>query len=106
MAIVHLTDEDFEARIADAPHPIVVEFGAEWCGPCKHLEPVLESLAQEHAERFDVVRIDVDESPLAPSKFGVRGIPTLMVFRDGAPVATTVGAMPESRLLQWIEDNV
>ena len=106
MAIVHLTDEDFEARIADAPHPIVVEFGAEWCGPCKHLEPVLESLAQEHAERFDVARIDVDESPLAPSKFGVRGIPTLMVFRDGAPVATTVGAMPESRLLQWIGDNV
>ncbi len=106
MTIVHLTDEDFEARIADTPHPIVVEFGAEWCGPCKQLEPVLESLAQEQAERFDVVRIDVDESPLAPSKFGVRGIPTLMVFRDGAPVATTVGAMPESRLLQWIEDNV
>ena len=106
MAIARLTDETFEAGIAGAPHPIVVEFGADWCGPCKRLEPVLDSLAREHGDRFEIARIDVDESPLTPSKFGVRGIPTLMVFRDGGPVATTVGAMPEGRLLQWIEDNV
>ncbi len=106
MTIAHLTDQTFDARIDDAQHPIVVEFGADWCGPCKRLEPVLDSLAREHGDRFEIARIDVDESPLAPSKFGVRGIPTLMVFRDGAPIATTVGAMPERQLLQWIEDNV
>ena len=106
MPIAQLTDETFDTHVSEADQPVVVEFSAEWCGPCKQLEPVLESLAVKHADQFDIARVDVDKSPLAPSKFGVRGIPTLVVFRGGMPVATTVGAMPETRLLQWIEDNV
>ncbi len=106
MTIDHLTDETFADRIETASRPILVEFGAEWCAPCRQLEPVLRDFAEDNAARLGVATIDVDESPLAPSKFGVRGIPTLMVFRDGAPIATTVGAMWAGPHAPWIEDSL
>lgn len=103
MASVNVTDNDFESEILKAEGPVVVDFWAEWCGPCKAMSPVVDELAGEMAGKVKVAKINIDESPNAPTQYGVRGIPTLMMFKDGQVVDTRVGGMSKSQLSEWVE---
>ncbi|OKJ77682.1 thioredoxin [Streptomyces sp. CB02460] len=99
-----LTDETFDAEVRGETRPVLVEFTADWCGPCRQLAPVLGAIADEERERLRVVQIDVDRNPGISTRYGVLSMPTLMVFRDGEPVKSMVGARPKRRLLQELED--
>ncbi|HAU28568.1 MAG TPA: thiol reductase thioredoxin [Rhodospirillaceae bacterium] len=103
MTCIHANDTTFEAEVLKASGPVLVDFWAEWCGPCRMVGPILEEIATEKAGKLKVVKINIDESPLTPDKYGVRGIPTLMVFKDGKIVETKVGAMAKSALSAWID---
>lgn len=105
MPSVAVSDNDFESEVLKADGPVVVDFWAEWCGPCKALSPVVDEVANEMSGKVKVVKVNIDESPEAPTKFGVRGVPTLMVFKDGQVIDTRVGSMPKSQLQEWIESN-
>lgn len=102
----HLTDDQFEATIAQAKGPILVDFWAEWCGPCKQLSPILDDVSKEMGDKVTVAKVNIDDNPESPQKYGVRGIPTLILFKDGKPVATKVGSMPKSQLLDWLNSVV
>jgi thioredoxin 1 len=106
MAIVQTTDTGFDKDVLKASKPVLVDFWAEWCGPCKMIAPHLESVDSELGEKIQVVKVNIDDNPLTPTKFGVRGIPTLMIFKDGAVTATKVGALPKSKLVEWVQENV
>ena len=106
MSSVAVTDENFEAEVLNSDSPVVVDFWAEWCGPCKQLSPLIDELADEMGDKVKVVKINIDESPEAPTKDGVRGIPNLMVFKGGQVVDTRVGGMPKSQLTEWVEGAV
>lgn len=97
-----VTDDSFTADVLKAEKPVLVDFWAEWCGPCKQIAPSLEALADELGEKMTVAKLNIDENPMTPSKYGVRGIPTLMLFKDGQVAATRIGAMPKGKLLEWI----
>ncbi|MCX0246135.1 thioredoxin [Streptomyces sp. NPDC097595] len=99
-----LTDETFDTEVRGETRPVLVEFTADWCGPCRQLAPVLGAIADEERERLRVVQIDVDRNPGISTRYGVLSMPTLMVFRDGEPVKSMVGARPKRRLLQELED--
>ena len=99
-------DENFENDISTQKVPVVVDFGAEWCGPCKQLDPILEEIANENIDTLKVFKINIDENPMTPQKFGVRGIPTLMLFKDGNLVDTKVGSLPKSALETWIKSSL
>lgn len=98
-----VTDASFEADVLKSSKPVLVDFWAEWCGPCKMIAPVLEDLAKEFGDKITIAKVNVEENPDAPTNFGVRGIPTMILFKDGAPVATKVGALPKEKLKAWIE---
>ena len=99
-------DADFDQDINSQNVPVVVDFGADWCGPCKQLDPILEEIAEENTDKFKVFKINIDENPMVPQKFGVRGIPTIMLFKDGKLIDTKVGSLPKSALENWIESNL
>lgn len=101
-----VTDATFADEVEAADGPIVVDYWAEWCGPCKMIGPALEEISDEMAGKVTIAKLNIDENPSTPTKFGVRGIPTLMLFKNGQVVATKVGAAPKSQLLEWIEGNV
>lgn len=101
-----VTDTDFETEVINADTPVMVDFWAEWCGPCKNLSPLVDEVANEMGEKVKVVKVNIDDSPEAPTKYGVRGIPTLMIFKNGQVVDTKVGGMPKSQLVEWLESNV
>jgi thioredoxin 1 len=101
-----VTDQSFEADVLNAPGPVVVDFWAEWCGPCKMIGPALEELAGEFAGKVTVAKVNIDENPMTPNNYGVRGIPTLILFKDGKQVAQQVGAAPKSQLKTWITGNL
>ena len=103
---IAVSDNDFEKEVLKASGPVMVDFWAEWCGPCKALMPVVEEVAAEMKGKVKVVKINIDDNPEAPTKYGVRGIPTLMIFKEGQLVDTRVGGMPKSQLTQWIESAV
>ncbi len=106
MATTQVTDSSFETDVLSSEHPVVVDFWAEWCMPCKQVGPALEEIADELTGQVTVAKINIDDNPQTPTKYGVRGIPTLMIFKDGQVAATKVGAMPKSRILEWIKESV
>ncbi|WUL62412.1 thioredoxin [Streptomyces sp. NBC_00344] len=101
-----VTDADFAVEVLEADRPVLVEFTADWCGPCRQLAPVLSAVAAETADRLKVVQLDVDSNPEVMIRYGVLSMPTLMVFRDGEPVKSMVGARPKRRLLEELEDVI
>ena len=103
---VAVSDATFKSQVLEAKEPVLVDFWAEWCGPCKMIGPALEELAAEYKGRVTVAKVNIDENPASPNNYGVRGIPTLILFKDGKPVETKVGAMPKSALKQWVASNV
>ena len=98
-----VSDSSFEQDVLKADGPVLVDFWAEWCGPCKMIAPALEDLAGEKAGQLTVAKVNIDENPGTPSKYGVRGIPTMMLFRDGEVAATKIGALPKGALCQWVD---
>ena len=101
-----VTDESFESDVLNSTEPVLVDFWAEWCGPCKQIGSSLEEIATEMDGRLTIAKLDIDNNPETPTKYGVRGIPTLMLFKDGQVAATKVGALPKSKLVEWINDSI
>ena len=99
-------DADFNQDINSQNVPVVVDFGADWCGPCKQLDPILEEIAEENTDKFKIFKINIDENPMIPQKFGVRGIPTIMLFKEGKLIDTKVGSLPKTALENWIKSNL
>ena len=104
--IKHLSDASFEADVLKASTPVLVDYWAEWCGPCKMIAPILDEVAKEYEGRLKVVKLNIDQNEQTPPKFGIRGIPTLMMFKDGNVVATKVGALAKSQLTAFIDQQL
>jgi thioredoxin 1 len=104
--MMNVTDSSFEADVLKAAGPVLVDFWAEWCGPCRQIAPALEELAKDMAAKITVAKINIDENPATPGKYGVRGIPTLMIFKGGQVAATKIGALPKSKLFEWVESSL
>ncbi|MEL6360510.1 MAG: thioredoxin [Pseudomonadota bacterium] len=106
MATKSVSDASFDEDVLKSDKPVVVDFWAEWCGPCKQIGPALEELSDEFGEALTIAKVNIDDSPETPGKFGVRGIPTLMIFQDGELKSTKVGAAPKSALEAWIKSEL
>ncbi len=105
-AIVHVSDSSFEQDVLSSDVPVLVDFWAEWCGPCKMIAPVLDEIAGEYAGKLKVCKVDFDANPEVPGKFGIRGIPTLILFKDGNAEATKVGALSKTQLVEFIDESI
>ena len=101
-----VTDDTFELDVLQADGPVLVDFWAEWCGPCKQIAPSLDEISEELEGKVSLAKVNIDENPETPSKYGVRGIPTLMLFKDGEVASTKVGALPKSKLKEWVESGI
>ncbi len=102
----NVSDDTFDSDVLNADGPVLVDFWAEWCGPCKQIAPALEELDQTMGGQVTVAKVNIDDNPMTPSKYGVRGIPTLILFKGGEVAATKVGAIPASTLKSWVEENI
>ena len=105
-AIKHVTEDTFESEVLKSETPVLVDYWAEWCGPCRMIAPMLEDLATEYGDRLRIAKMNVDENQATPAKFGIRGIPTLMLFKNGEVVATKVGAVPKAQLNAFLDSNL
>ena len=106
MSTKKITDENFETDVVKASVPTVVDFWAEWCGPCKQIGPILEEISEEMKDQVVIAKHNIDEEPNTPTKYGVRGIPTMLLFKDGQLKATKVGATTKSNIVSWIKENI
>jgi thioredoxin 1 len=104
MSTVKVTDQSFEQDVLKADKPVLVDFWAEWCGPCKQIAPALDQISEELADLVTVAKVDIEENPGVPSRYGVRGIPTMMLFRGGQMASMKVGAMPKQKILEWLHE--
>ncbi len=104
--IVYLTDESFQNEVLDSSRPVLVDYWAEWCGPCKMIAPILTEIAEEYEGKIKIAKLNIDDNPQTPPKYGIRGIPTLMLFKDGNVEATKVGALSKSQLTAFIDTNL
>ncbi len=101
-----VSDKDFQKEVLESDKPVIVDFWAEWCGPCKSLMPLVEELSNEMGDKVKIVKVNIDQSPESPTRYGVRGIPTLMVFKNGEVTATKVGGMSKAQLTEWAESQI
>jgi thioredoxin 1 len=104
--IVHVTDDTFDSEVLKSAEPVLVDFWAEWCGPCKMIAPILDEASREYGDRLKVVKLNIDDNPETPPKYNIRGIPTLMLFKNGGVEATKVGALSKSQLAAFIDSNL
>ena len=104
--IVYTNDGGFEAEVLQSERAVLVDFWAEWCGPCKMIAPLLDEMADTYADRMTIAKLNIDENPNTPNKYGIRSIPTLMLFKDGAVIAQKLGAMSKSQLTEFLETNL
>ena len=106
MSTLKTNDQTFDKDISSNDVPVVVDFGAEWCGPCKVLDPILEEIAVENKDKVKIYKMNIDENPMTPQKYGIRGIPTIMIFKKGELIDTKVGSLPKTVLETWIQSNL
>ena len=106
MSTLVTNDQNFVKDISNNDVPVVVDFGAEWCGPCKVLDPILEQIAAENIGKVKIYKMNIDENPMTPQKYGIRGIPTIMIFKEGELIDTKVGSLPKTALETWIQSNL
>tara|TARA_B100001248_G_scaffold152116_1_gene114322 strand:+ start:170 stop:490 length:321 start_codon:yes stop_codon:yes gene_type:complete len=106
MSTYSTNDQTFDKDITNYDVPVVVDFGAEWCGPCKVLDPILEEIAAENKDKVKIYKMNIDENPMTPQKYGIRGIPTIMIFKKGELIDTKVGSLPKTALETWIQANL
>ena len=104
--IIHVSDDSFEQEVLQSEMPVLIDYWAEWCGPCKMIAPVLEEVAIEYADKIRVAKLNIDENPATPPKYGIRGIPTLMLFKNGEVEATKVGAVSKTQLTAFLDENI
>ena len=103
---VEITDASFEAEVVNSDKPVLVDYWAEWCGPCKMIAPILEEVGAEYGDKLTIAKLNIDQNPETPPKFGIRGIPTIMLFKQGDIVATKVGALSKSQLTAFLDENL
>ena len=104
--IIHVSDDSFEQEVLQSEMPVLIDYWAEWCGPCKMIAPVLDEVASEYADKIRVAKLNIDENPATPPKYGIRGIPTLILFKNGEVEATNVGAVSKAQLTAFLDENI
>ena len=104
--IIHVSDDSFGQEVLQSDKPVLIDYWAEWCGPCKMIAPVLAELADEYADKVQIAKLNIDDNPVTPPKYGIRGIPTLMLFKNGEVEATKVGAVSKAQLAVFLDENI